>query len=105
MTWPPYECPTTNVGPSRGARTSRRGGGGAAGGGELEAVALQALDGAPPAGALGPCAVDEDDVRSGVHLVSPFVVASSPHRATRGCGCGIRSATALRPMTPARLTC
>ncbi len=45
--------------------------------GDVVAVGLQALDDAAPAGAVGPCAVDENDVRSSIHLGGPFVVVSS----------------------------
>src|SRR6204780_1133876 len=99
MTWPPHERPARTAGPNWRSCTSRRRttssdrgvlcpsqtgdvvflrGQGVRGGGDVVAVGLQALDDATPAGALGPCAVDENDVRSGVHLMSPFVVASSP---------------------------
>ena len=63
---------------------------------DMVAVGLQALDDAAPARALGPCAVDENDIRSGVHLCGPFVVRSYCHLAARGRRRGIRSTTALR---------
>src|SRR6202023_3047776 len=59
------------------------------GGGDPVAVGLQALDDAAPAGAVGPRAVDENDVRSGVHLGVPFVVVSCGHLAAQGGGPGI----------------
>src|ERR1700757_199952 len=40
-------------------------------GGDVVAVGLQALDDAAPARAFGPCAVDENDIRSGIHLGIP----------------------------------
>src|ERR1700722_17690305 len=75
-----------NVIGERGQRELRRG--------DVVAVGLQALDDAAPAGALGPGAVDEDDVRSGVHLGSlrsRFLLPSCEP----GPGQGIRSITAL----------
>ena len=64
--------------------------------GDVVAVGLQALDDAAPARAIGPCAVDKHDIRSGVHLGDPFVVVSCGHLAEQGRSRGIRSTTALR---------
>src|SRR5690348_14871847 len=52
--------------------------------GDVIAAGLEALDDAAPARAVGPCAVDENDVRPGVHLGVPFVVVSYGHRAAQG---------------------
>src|SRR5689334_23117825 len=37
----------------------------------MVAVGLQALDDAAPARAVGPCAMDENDIRPGIHLGIP----------------------------------
>jgi hypothetical protein len=44
--------------------------------GDMVTVGLQAFDDVAPARALGPCAVDENDIRSGVHLADPFEVVA-----------------------------
>jgi hypothetical protein len=62
--------------------------------GDVVTVGLQALDDVAPARALGPCTVDENDVRSGVHLGDPFMVVSFGHLAAQGRSRGIRNVTA-----------
>jgi hypothetical protein len=79
---------------------------------DVVAVGLQALDDRAPAGAVGPCAVDEDDVRSGVHFGGPFVVVSCAivrREAAAGvsaallhlCGCLWRGQRGDTPVLPA----
>ena len=58
----------------------------------LEALSLEALDHAAPAGSVGPGAVDENDVRSSVHFDSLLrscgrvsVAGEAPARITRSC--------------------